>query len=141
MRVKVIAILHCLQVYVQACELLGIFLKMLSCSHNFLVRLLKGKLGKRSGHLLITCSLLVNYLSYLFDLWKEPTSQGKYPVIKKFEKYASMGVPGSRLVIRQRNHPQRTLSCQKLLTPSFSVNTNLKELSPSLDCICKTYKS
>ena len=43
----------------QACQLLVIFLHILSCSHTLFARLLKGKLGKRSGHLLITCSLFL----------------------------------------------------------------------------------
>ena len=38
-----------------------------NCLHSLFLRLLKGKLGKRSGHLLITCSSFL-----FFDLQEEP---------------------------------------------------------------------
>ena len=47
---------HRVPAYVQACRLLLSFLQMLSCSHGLFMRLLKGRLGKRSGPLLMTCS-------------------------------------------------------------------------------------
>lgn len=46
---------HCLQ----ACRLFVIFLQMLYCSHRLLVRVLKGKPRRRSGHLLIIYSLFL----------------------------------------------------------------------------------
>ena len=72
---------HCMQ----ASQLLVIFLQTL-CSHSLFTRLLKGKLGKRSGHLLISLHF------YFFDLQKEPTGQAKYHVIKRFEKCAGAEV-------------------------------------------------
>ena len=62
------------------------------CLHSLFLRLLKGKLGKRSGHLLITCSFL------FFDLWKEPRRYTRYCVIKRSERCAWTGDEKSLVV-------------------------------------------
>lgn len=65
------------------------------CSHSLFPRLPKGKLGKRSGDLLISFLHL-----YFFDLWKE---QASHFAIKRFEvclgqNDESTGVSGLSLV-------------------------------------------
>ena len=90
---------------------------MLSCSHALSTRLLQGKLGKRSGNLLIT------YSSFLrFDLWekKQRISQG---IVLSKELKGVVGPEMSRawgwlfkVHDKTRGLLQRALSCQKPLT-------------------------
>ena len=107
-------------------------LEMLSCSHSLFRRLLKGKLGKRSGHLLI---LTLHF--YFFNLQKEAVGQAKHCMIKRSERCAwagneqgrarevGAGVPGSRLRTEWKRPPPESTSCQRLLPVTLSELTML----------------
>lgn len=90
----------------------------LSCSYSLFMILLKGNLGKRSGHLLIT------YSSFLF-LWsmQETTSQAKYCVIKECKRVGragdehSMVVLGLRLVTGKRGSLRELFPAHSFFLP------------------------
>lgn len=107
----------------QACRLLVIFLEMQSPSHRLLSRLLKGKLRKRSSHLLLT------NISFFFLWSKERTRSSKVSCDEKVWKVCS----GWRWV--EHRGAWVKSSCNIALLKFKTKETSCRELFPVKSCL------